>query len=619
VKKKKKKPVVKKSFFLSKYFSGQEFIILSFIAAAGLILRIIYINEISDAIYIKYPASDSLLYLQWGREIAAGSCFGDRVFYMSPVYSYFLALVSILSDNTVYVMQVIQALLNTATIFIIYYAAKRIFSQPAAYISASLAALYYIFIFYSGLILIEILHTFILSLFLLYLLKVSNEIKVKHFITAGLLFGLLILFRGNIILFLPVFLIWLYFRHNREIKNLLKPALLFLAGVFLPLIVVALNNYIAEKDFVILTSNGGINFYLGNNPDATGIYMNPKEFSLVTDLTGHNYAERQTGRDMTPGEVSDFWFSQGLQYIRENPLAAAELFIKKILLFIDDSENPQSAAMDSSFFAEDSVIMKLPLPGFYFIFLFAIAGILLSLHKSKEFNILLLFLLVYIIASALFFVTGRFRVPVTPIFVIFSGAGVSALYYIIKEKKFRLLVKPAVVVAVLLFLNFTVTPQFTFSSYDAFNHLGKVHYENKEFDKAIEYYSRSIELKDDYGTYTALGNALAAKGDFKKAWEAYTAAINRNPGYELAWFNLGSLNIQMRRHEEALSNFNKVIELNPSFEEAYRNAGIIYYMQGNYKKALEYFEEYLSFVKDENTRSTVQQDIEEIKRQINGK
>jgi tetratricopeptide (TPR) repeat protein len=616
-KKKTVRSTPQKEFFLQKYISRKEFAALLIIMMGGFLLRLFYVIEISESFFIQSPVSDSLIYLEWAREIAAGSWFADRVFYMSPVYSYFLAVIHTIFSDTVFAAQVIQVFLNTINILLIYIAAKRIFSQQEAFISAVIAAVYSLFIFYTGLILIEVLHTFILSAFLIYLIRMKDEINKGEFLIAGLLFGLLILFRGNIILFLPVLLAWLYFRYERDLKKLLKPSGLFLLGVFLPLSFITLNNYLAEGDVVILTSNGGINFYLGNNPSATGIYMNPGEFRLETDLTGGLYAERVMGRELTPGEVSDFWFAKGFEYVRENPLDAARLFFIKLLLFFDDSENSQSASMDIGYFSENySDILKIPLPGFYLIMLLAAAGIILSWEKRKKFDILLLFIIVYAAATALFFVTGRFRVPAAPMFILFSGAGIYRIYIILKGKEFRKLMRPAAAVIILIAMNITLTPSFTFSNYDALIHMGRAHYDNKEYDKAIEYYTQSLREQDDYATYVLLGNALAARGDLNNAMGAFLIAVERNPDYELGWFNLGALNIQLRNTDEALKNFKKVIEINPTFEDAYKNIGIIYYIQGDNELALEYFEKYLVYAKDEHTRYTVSRDIEELRKEM---
>jgi tetratricopeptide (TPR) repeat protein len=611
------KPPAKRISFLNKFFTDTELKVLSAIAAAGFILRLIFINEISDSPFIRSLASDAQIYFEWGKNIARGSWFGHQVFYMSPVYAYFLAVINLIFFDAVFAAQVIQALLNTINIFMIYILARRIFSVPAGYISAASAAVYSIFIFYSGLILMEILHTFFISVFLLLLLRMKDALNNKLFFGTGLIFGILVLFRGNILLFLPVLFIWLYLIYKDQVKLLIKTSVLFLIGVLIPVSLIALNNYIAEEDFLLLTSNGGINFYIGNNPSATGIYMTPKEFSLDTDITGKNYAEKMSGRTLKPGEVSDFWFGEGMEYVKENPSDAVRLFFTKFLLFFDEAENPQSASMDIQFFSTYySKLMKFPFPGFYFFLLFAAAGTFLNRDKRKNFNILLLFLLTYAAASAIFFVIGRFRVPVAPVIIIFAGGGIYSLYTVIKGKKYFELLKPAAVIILLIIINIAVVPSFSFSNYDALNHVGKTHFEQGNYDQAIENYRKSLQLNDRYSTYLLLGNAYAAKKDFRNARTAFMEALKRNPRAELAYFSLGGLEIQMNKPAEALKNYEKAIELNPSFGEAYKNAAILYYMAEDYKPALDYFQKYLSYTDNENEKITVQRDIEELKKRL---
>jgi len=47
-------------------------------------------------------------------------------------------------------------------------------------------------------------------------------------------------------------------------------ALLFAAGLVLPIIPVTLHNALVGHDFVPIASQGGVNFYIGNNPVADG-------------------------------------------------------------------------------------------------------------------------------------------------------------------------------------------------------------------------------------------------------------------------------------------------------------------------------------------------------------
>lgn len=108
----------------------------------------------------------------------------------------------------------------------------------------------------------------------------------------------------------------------------------------------------------------------------------------------------------------------------------------------------------------------------------------------------------------------------------------------------------------------------------------------------------------------------AAKGNNQSALENYQNALKINPEFPLAYFNIALLLTQLGNFDEALVNYNKTIKIDPSFSEAYRNMAIINYMNENYQQALSLFENYLSLISDEQTKATVQEDINEIKRRL---
>ena len=65
-------------------------------------------------------------------------------------------------------------------------------------------------------------------------------------------------------------------------------------------------------------------------------------------------------------------------------------------------------------------------------------------------------------------------------------------------------------------------------------------YVNKEYDKAISFYLKAIELKPDYAeAYYNLGLAYKNQGNLTKAIESYKKAIEVDPDHADAYINLG--------------------------------------------------------------------------------
>jgi 4-amino-4-deoxy-L-arabinose transferase-like glycosyltransferase len=597
-----------------------EYKFIGLILLVGLALRLTFFFELKSTPMFESLYSDSKIFsdLAW-QIINNNSWFGKIIFYMSPGYTYFLAILYSVFGHDLALIRIIQILINTANIFIIYLIGRELFSIKAGYAAAILASVFSIFIFYSSVILLEVIFAFFISLLLYHLVRTDKPKDRSYWLTAGIFLGAAALFRGNILLFLPVLILWLIIKNRTEqLKVHFESAGFLTIGVLLLIIPITINNYIAEKKFLLLTSNAGINFYIGNHEKATGIYKIPEHIDFHSDPTGKKYAELESGKELSAAEVSDFWMNKGFDFIGSSLPQASLLTLKKFFLFFDDAENPQSSIMDISFYAENySFLLKLPLPGFYFIFLFALAGLVLSFNKNEKHRITYLLIAAYTVSIIIFFVVGRFRVGITPVLIVFAGYGIVEIYELIKQYNFKKLIIPAAAAAVFIAVNLAYIPAYSFDDSDAYINLGNTSFSEGDYNKALNYYNQALEIREESGTYVLIGNTLAVKKDVAGAFRAYVKSIELDTDNFLAHYNFGILFVQTGRYDKAMEAFLTTIEINPSYADAYRNMAIIQYMQENYEASLLLFEKYLYFSNDDEAKVTVKRDIEEIKKKLN--
>ena len=115
---------------------------------------------------------------------------------------------------------------------------------------------------------------------------------------------------------------------------------------------------------------------------------------------------------------------------------------------------------------------------------------------------------------------------------------------------------------------------------------------DKNYDKAIEYFHKSIELDPSRSSvYTNLGAVYSDKinPDYDKAIEYHKKAIDINPKNEIAYSNLGNAYINgYEDYNTAMKYYEKAIQINPDFPLVYFNIGTAY-QEGkeNYNKAIE--------------------------------
>ena len=81
--------------------------------------------------------------------------------------------------------------------------------------------------------------------------------------------------RPNILSAIPFLLFgaWWAYHKAAPAKRSIRLASYFLGGLILPLLLCGLRNGLVADDWVLITAHGGINFYMGNHPDAAGLVL----------------------------------------------------------------------------------------------------------------------------------------------------------------------------------------------------------------------------------------------------------------------------------------------------------------------------------------------------------
>ena len=182
-------------------------------------------------------------------------------------------------------------------------------------------------------------------------------------------------------------------------------------AIFAVLAPVTLHNRLIGGDWVFLTSHAGLNFYIGNNPDAEGVFRAPAGtgIALADQIADSRaIAETAAGRALRPSEVSAYWSEKARAFIREHPLRFATLSARKLLLAFDARE--LSDLQDYGTADRFNPLMRLPWPSFAILGPLAVAGILLAPPRRQRW-VVVLWILTYLSGLATFFVNARYRLP----------------------------------------------------------------------------------------------------------------------------------------------------------------------------------------------------------------
>ncbi len=120
---------------------------------------------------------------------------------------------------------------------------------------------------------------------------------------------------------------------------------------------------------------------------------------------------------------------------------------------------------------------------------------------------------------------------------------------------------------------------------------GLKHHNCGDFDQAINWYGKCIELEPDNPLpYSNMGVALQSRGDHEAAAKCYGRAIAVAPDYVEAHFNLGVLHQEQGHMDQALIQYEKTIAIKPDHSQAHLNSGVIHQGRGNLQLARQCYQ-----------------------------
>lgn len=608
----------------SKIFNYSETKFLYVLTFIGFLLRFVYLIESQSVPFFDRLYDLQLVYDKTAKLIAFDKIyFGPEYFSVSPLYTYFLAFFYLIFSKQIFLIQLFQIIISTLTIPVLYLVGKNLHSDKVGYTAAFLAAFFGNFIFYSTAILETTIQVFIVSALLFFLTQDFERRVEKKWFLIGLLLALTALTRETILIFAPIALIWLITRGrsfekiNSQFGKVIAAYILGLLILIVPFII---RNISESKSFVMIAPTEGLNFYMGNNSPNSDVFVNPEGFNYYEDMAGINYLRATEKKNFLPAEVSMKWFGKGLDFIIENPVDAFFLTAKKAFLILGDNENPETSSTDYEFYRETySSTLKLPLFSYYFLALFGLAGLVFSMKETKRFSLFYWFSLSVFLMLSIFYVSGRTRMILSPILIVFSGYGLYAFFMNIKYKNFRELTSPILlVVGFIVFQSFLI-PKFNFQRYMAYFDLGDYFTQVKSYEVATSSYKKSIMYREHYLTHLKLGDVYAIQKLNAEALQEYKATLELRPDYPPAIFNMALIYSSTGNLERAKQLYEKVLQIDPNYSDAYRSLGAISYLNNDLPEALRYFEKFLETSTDEFAKNKILGDIALIKSRLSGR
>ncbi|MDF1545587.1 MAG: glycosyltransferase family 39 protein [bacterium] len=534
---------------------------------AAVVVRLIYLIGLSSDAGFLVPQIDERWHWEWAQQIVQESFWGDGAYFRAPFYPYLLGLFYYITSGSIFWAKFLQLLLCFGTTIGIYSLAQHLFDRRTAIVSSLIYVFYGTLVFYEAMFLIPVLFLPLSVWGMLRLIRLKDSVRMTDWLITGLIFGLAALARPNILITLPFLALWLWKKQSGRGWKLpsIKSPIMLAVGVLIAIAPVTIRNMVVTGEFMLISSQGGINLYLGNNPKATGLSMQMPEVDLNEAVSWNHFmdatnavAVRESGRALSDGEYSSFWTGKAVDWILSNPGPFIGLVWKKTVYLFNGFENSDN--IEIYYHRSKSLLHSLLVWNYGLKFPFGLllpltlVGIWVTRKRFSELLPVYIFVLAYIPSIVLFLVTARHRLVLIPFMGILAAAGLLWLW----DHRKQLLAKKSIIAPVILVVSALLvnTTYYGVGSTNVFQ----------------DHYNDGLR-------YLRLEDWTRAEKEFLKADAAYqySGALLNNLGW--VQYNLGKM-------READQNYNRALQAEPDFWKTYNNLGLLVEKQGLLDSAL---------------------------------
>ena len=554
---------------MPKLFSRLRLQPVHYVFAAVLLVRLFVLGRLAGSAFLLPTRGDMHFYDDWAQKVVGGQLTDHHAFYGLPGYAYLLAGLYKLCGYGPYVPELLQALLDAGTALLLYKISVALAPQPngrRGQIAGLMAAAAWAFCVpaqtYAAVLMPTAWFIFVFWFILWRIIKSQSAPVWWEALLLGLLVGLTATAIATILFLIPLLVCAIGLKPAIPARSHFR-----IIGCALVLLGIAsgtspcwLHNYFIARDRVFLSAHSGINFWIGNNPDANGYPRFPPglragQAAMLQDSI--DVAESVAGHPLKRGEVSQYWSAKASDYIADHPLAWLRLLGLKLRNFWSAFQYDDLSIITNM--REQGVTF----PGIYFGLLAALAlpAMILTWNTARLGRWITGAIFLQMLALLPVFTTERYRLPIVPGLAVFAAFGLVTLFSNLAAGN----VRPVLSYAMLLMVStlFVSWPQRGLSLWalDAYNsgwqalESGNLSLAERKLELARAY------VPDNAETNFALGNLKLAQNDTSAASSLYLTTLRLDPRHRGAINNLGVLALENGQPEVAEQRFREALAI----------------------------------------------------------
>ncbi len=607
-----------------------EWVVILLLFLGAFLIRGLYLIQTHDFSTLSYSLSDPASVDDAARTLVKEGKITDEFFWHAPLYPFLLSFLYFVSGSSVIFAKIVQIALGSLTVVFVYLLTRRAFGRRTALIASVLAAFCFPLIFFEAELFAEGIAGLLCVLLVYLFVKIEEKPDPKSAFLCGLAGAAAIMTRP---VFLPFFIAasaWVLIRwinSGAKAGRIVSPLASLLSGAIVLLLPVCIVNASVTGEFSFLPFSGGINSFIGNNPDYD---------YTITIRPGYAW-DQLINIPVSKGitsvyEADDYFNNRAWAYIASDPIGFMKGLAVKTAEFFSSREIPRTEDIymfrDSSPFLFAGV-WKLGNFGFPFGVLLPLAIIgIAGFRKSMPMPVYLM-IVSYPIAVILVFVSSRYRVPLLPIVSMLAACGISRLYDLVKSKSWKSVGAYAgigIAIAVVTSLPGPfIEEKIDFSAEYAVSE-GMYYARAKEFDSAVASFEKAFQYKPCHAKaayelavlYYENGRLGQAEGELRKLLQWPMSCFFNNTGiagndryieehrdeFTGTYAKLiadtheviGNVLLAQNRFDEAFANFKEAIDLSPPRYDTVKILGDIMFRQKNYAAALSYYTEAFPYI-----------------------
>ncbi|TMQ64906.1 MAG: tetratricopeptide repeat protein [Candidatus Eisenbacteria bacterium] len=519
--------------------------------AFALALRLAHVLAMRHSPYFDHPLVDAFTFHQDAKSIASGGGHPDRIFWQPPGYPYFLGLIYWAVGGVNFLApRVAQAVLGALAVVLTAWIGARQLGRSVGLAAGSTVALYGTLIYFDGeLLSVSLTVALQLGAVALALLASGAERSRLLWLAAGAVAGLASLVTATSLVFVAVLAVF---------ARRLAPWCLI--GAMLAIAPATIRNFVRGGELIPISSNGGVNLYIGNNPrydEVVAVRPDARWKDLTAEPVRHGISSKAGASNYFAGKVTE--------WARQDPVAFLRLQLRKVRLLVGGDEIFRNQAIyPARAYSPVLSVLLWKVPGVAFPFGVLVPLSLLGLAVAwKRAPLLAWIVAIYALANVAFFITAQYRVPMVPYLAIFAALGVR--WFLGETRRSARAVAMAGVLGLYALSNLGAGPMPARMNADAELTLaGFLHLEGR-LEEARRHYLLSIEeRRDDPEPWADLGALETDSRHPDSAERAFQEALAIKPEYVGALLGLGALRESEGRPEEAIAFYRRASLADPN-------------------------------------------------------